>query len=229
MRGIIKKITIAILFILLLVCLAMTYSRASWLGFILSFALIIYYLYSLLNKRVKILFIFTVIFSIITFLAIPQTVKNKIWNILPKNTIERIASITQIENSGLFRLNLWKESLEIIEDFPLFGVGLNTYSKIGPKYSKAGGGYYPHNSYLQMAAEIGILGLFSFLWILINLFRIGIRTLKNNNDKIILGFLAALLAFLTQSFFDVNLYALQLATLFWFVLGLAATRINMLS
>jgi O-antigen ligase len=80
-----------------------------------------------------------------------------------------------------------------------------------------------------MAAEIGILGLAIFLWFVFKLFRLGIYAVRETNDSLLLGLLAALLAFLTQSFFDVNLYALQLVTLFWFILGLTMARINILT
>jgi len=109
------------------------------------------------------------------------------------------------------------------------GTGFNTYSKVGPTYARAGGGYYPHNSYLHMAAEIGLIGLACFLWILINLYKSGLRALKKTNDFLLLGLLASITAFLTQSFFDVNFYALQMATLFWFIFGLTLSRISILT
>ncbi|MBL7198441.1 MAG: O-antigen ligase family protein [Candidatus Omnitrophica bacterium] len=213
-----RRIGLGILFCLLLICLGMTYSRASWIGFILSFGFISCYLISFLSNRAKIL---SVIIIILSFSGLYFT--------LPQKMKDRAGSITRIENSSSFRINLWKESLQIIEDFPVIGIGLNTYSRVGPKYTKGEGGYYPHNSYLQLAAETGIIGLFSFLWIIIKLFKLGLHFLKDRKEPLILGLLTALLAFLIHSFFDVNLYALQLATLFWFVLGLAIASINMLT
>ena len=230
MRGITKKIAICVIFVLLLFCLGMSYSRSSWIGFIISFGLIICYSFSLLNIRFKILLVVIILaFLTVVFFTMPQIMKERTPNFLPKAIKDRITSISSIENSSLFRINLWRESLEIIEDFPVFGVGLNTYSNIGPIYAKAGGGYYPHNSYLQMAAEIGAVGLICFLWFILELFRLGLHTLKQTKDSLLLGLLGAIAAFLGQSFFDVNLYALQLATLFWFVLGLTIARIKILT
>ena len=216
-RGIIKKIGIAGLILLLLICLGMTRSRGSWIGFMLSLGAICCYLIHLLNHRFKIVVIPIMILSLVGLSFI-----------LPQTTKERIASIVRIEDSSLFRISLWKESMQIIEDFPLSGVGLNTYSKVAPEYSKGEGGYYPHNSYLHMASEIGVTGLICFFWIIISLFKFGLYTLKRTKDSLLLGLLAGILAFLGQSFFDVNLYALQLATLFWFTLGITIARINLL-
>jgi len=58
------------------------------------------------------------------------------------------------------------------------------------------------------------------LWIVLELFKSGIRALKRYKDPLLLGLLAGLLAFLTHSFFDTHLYALQLTALFWFMVGL---------
>jgi len=59
------------------------------------------------------------------------------------------------------------------------------------------------------------------LWIVLELFKSGIRALKRYKDPLLLGLLAGLLAFLTHSFFDTNLYALQMVVLFWYMMGLA--------
>lgn len=214
----IKKIGIFIIWLALLACLVLTQSRAVWLGFILSFGLLNLYLISIVKMRIKIIFLVIIILlSTAMFFTVSQPIK------------DRIASIMQIKGSSLFRIQLWEESLSMIKDFPLFGVGLNTYTEAGRIYKKAGGGFYPHNSYLQMAAEIGIIGLCAFLLIILKLFMYGFGILRSTNDKLLLGLFLAIVAFLTQSFFDVNLYALQLATLFWFILGLSMARINMIT
>lgn len=211
------RVLSTMIFVILIALLIMTRSRGSWLGLFMSFIFIAFQLFKKYPKKRKKIVVFLIILSaIIVLIALPQNIKLRAYSML------------SLENSSLFRINLWKEAIEIIEDFPLFGTGLNTYSKVAPNYTMGDGGYYPHNSYLQMAAEIGILGLLAFLWFIFSLFKLGIRTVKNTKDYLLLGFLGALLAFLVHSFFDVNLYALQLATLFWFVLGLTMARINML-
>jgi O-antigen ligase len=206
----IKKIALGALVALMLICLVLTYSRGAWLGFIFGLALIDYEIIKLLGYRNKILVYPLMIVCLIgIFFILPLTIK------------ERIKSIGDI-NINLNRISLWKESLSIIEDFPVFGSGLNTYSVVGRNYKiMEEGGIYPHNSFLQMAAETGVIGLVSFVWILIVLFRSGFQTLSRKKDPLLLGILAGILAFLVQSFFDTNLYALQLVVLFWFMMGLA--------
>ena len=212
-RSKIKKITLGGLVILLVICLGLTYSRGAWIGCVFGLGLIGYYLIKLLRYRDKTLLCLLMIICLVG-----------ISFILPLTMKERIKSLGDIK-SNLYRLDLWRESLNIIEDFPILGSGLNTYTTIAHYYKiQNEGGIYPHNSFLQMAAETGILGLFCFLWIVVELFKLGIQTLRRGKDILLLGILAGILGFLVQSFFDTNLYALQLAVLFWFMMGLAIAK-----
>ena len=217
-----KKLPVRLFLVLLLACivfvLILTRSRSAWLGFAFSAAIFIAYFLLKAKIKIRIIGIAALIILLIgTAFVLPQNIKS------------RLASATRIENSTLFRINLWKESLQIIEDFPLFGVGFNTYSKVGPRYSKGEGGYYPHNSYLHMAAEIGIIGLCAFLLLIAKVISLGFTTLQKTGDLLTAGIACSLIALLAQSFFDVNLYALQLATLFWFIIGLLVSRINLIA
>ena len=77
-----------------------------------------------------------------------------------------------------------------------------------------------------MAAETGLLGLFAFLWVLFSFFKMGLQHFNQKRDYLVLGLLSGILAFLVQSFFDTNLYALQMVVLFWFMLGLTVAVIK---
>jgi len=109
----------------------------------------------------------------------------------------------------------------------LTGCGLNTYSEVAKNYkSFEGGGIYPHNSYLQKAAEIGLLGIFAFIGILFIFFKTALRYLNQKRDFLVLGLLSGILAFLVHAFFDTHLYSLQLVVLFWYMLGLTIAVIK---
>ena len=118
---------------------------------------------------------------------------------------------------GMGRTGFWSAALEIIKKNPLIGTGLNTYSKVEVKHG------YPHNCYLQMAAEIGIIGLLAFLFILWRIFYNGFGTLKKIADpyyqNILMGLLAGFLGFLVHSFVDTNFYSVQLGSLMWVWMG----------
>ena len=60
------------------------------------------------------------------------------------------------------RLAMWRDTSRIIRDFPVTGSGLGTFSQIYPKYRTLGLYYgflrYAHSDYLQLIAEIGLMG-----------------------------------------------------------------------
>ena len=83
---------------------------------------------------------------------------------------------------------------------------------------------YAHNHFLQMAGEIGIIGLAVFLWLLFNLFRFAKRLYKTTKDdycKILtLSVSACLVAFLINGFTETSLYYSRVAMIFWYWTGL---------
>ncbi|MCM8797692.1 MAG: O-antigen ligase family protein, partial [Candidatus Omnitrophica bacterium] len=228
-KGVALKILLSILITSLLLCLSATFSRGAWIGFIVAIFLTVLYIFKDFTPKVKLTFLAKGVSILLIFLILPQPLKNKIMtigNIYYKTSASlnsRIKSIFKIgEGSIPVRFKLWKESLRIIGAYPLTGCGLNTYSKVAPEYKIfEGGGVYSHNSYLQKAAETGLLGLFSFFFVIFNFFKIGMRHFKRSKDYLLLGFLCGILAFLVHAFFDTHLYSLQLVVLFWFMLGLA--------
>ena len=234
-RGKILKTLLSILIILLLVCLIMTYSRGGWLGFIIGISLMFGYFFKKLSSKTRLSCLLICVSLLTLFLVLPQSLRNKvtaIGNIDLKYsmTINERIKLTLKNNVNDFpvRLNLWKESLRIIKGYPFVGCGLNTYSKVARDYkSFEHGGMYPHNCYLQRAAETGLLGLFTFLWVLFIFFKTGLRHLKKRRDALVLGLLSGILAFLVQAFFDTHLYSLQLVVLFWFMLGLTIAVIKL--
>ncbi len=124
---------------------------------------------------------------------------------------------------GMGRYGWWLDAVKIIRNYPTFGAGLNTYSKMTSRFDNVGGGY-AHNCYLQMAAEIGILGLLVFLWINFSIYKMTLKNLKDFSDPllevILLGLLSGFTGFLAHSFVDTNLYSVQLSNFFWLLLAL---------
>jgi len=214
------RLFIAALFITGVLLLAMAFTRGAWLAFGVSLIFVLVTSFISPHKRFKAM-AFLAIILLVVFLASALMFSERI-----EQRIESMSNIKYL--AANIRFHLWQEAVGIIEDFPIFGAGPNTYSKIAPYYkSVSGGGIYPHNSYLHMAAEIGILGLLAFLWVLWRFFKQGFRMLTRLEDSnealLLLGIMAGLLAFLVQSFFDTNLFALRLVMLFWVMMGIGVS------
>jgi len=242
------KIAHLILFLLGFITLGLTYSRGAWVGFI--FSLLLMCLFGLRNRRIVISYSLLIVFFLAIFYPGSPLKKVSLWGTRPSPEISspsETASSETDRNQEIYeeylrqtvgdrfhiinlttflvqnnRLEYWRRSLRIIKDYPVFGCGLNTYALVAGRYNVGLGGY-PHNSYLQMAAEIGLIGVLVFLWMLFVLFRDSIRALRQvkiqTNKILIFGFLTGLLGFLIHSFFDTNLYSVQLGSLFWVIMG----------
>ena len=109
------------------------------------------------------------------------------------------------------RIVTYKDSLGIIRDFPIFGVGLGNWKDIILKYHTMVGRetWQPgiaYNDTLQLLAETGVLGAACVVSFLFLIFRKAIRALRIGRDimrrALILGGLASMSAALIHCQFD---------------------------
>ncbi len=81
-----------------------------------------------------------------------------------------------------------------------------------------------HNEYLQLWAELGIIGLGIFIWLIISYFSYGIKILTKIKDEyrqgIIIGLMGAVVAVLVDGIFGFPLHLPATIVLFWLALGL---------
>lgn len=122
---------------------------------------------------------------------------------------------------------MWNNAWQIFKEHPIIGSGLNTffvrYMHIRNDEFKDKRGSYAHNCYLQMAAETGAIGLLAFIGMAIVVIFTALRSFMITDSMFLKSCIAGLVlgttAYLVQSFFDTNLYSLNLAALFWMVIG----------
>jgi len=76
-----------------------------------------------------------------------------------------ISDFSEISNKG--RLQIWREAIDSIAKRPFLGVGFGNFPLVlGENISASKKGSSAHNIYLDIASEIGIIGLFAFLFLL---------------------------------------------------------------
>jgi O-antigen ligase len=121
------------------------------------------------------------------------------------------------------RVGEYSDALILIQRYPVFGVGftgtpdIDTYLKVA-------------NLYLMMASEMGLVGLATFLIVMVTLFVSAWRVRRQVADQAELepiwwGFHIALLGALLGGVFDHYFFNLDFhhsITLFWLFVGLAA-------
>ncbi|SHK02481.1 O-antigen ligase [Desulfatibacillum alkenivorans DSM 16219] len=108
--------------------------------------------------------------------------------------------------SKRLRLDIWANTLAMIKEHPLLGVGMGSHKVLYPIYSrraKVEGVFSEesqlsnvHNDYLQIAAELGLPGLAMALWLGVSAFFILLRLFRKENgeEKFLVIALAACLA-----------------------------------
>lgn len=126
------------------------------------------------------------------------------------------------------RLDIWRHTLAIMADSPLFGVGLNNWSAYYPKYD--GGDVMgivtapdrPHNDYLWIGSELGLVGLGAYLWLLWAVFRAFLRRLHTGGDAAlpILCIGMGAVALLVHSAFSFPREQVSAMFPFWVAIGL---------
>ncbi len=112
-----------------------------------------------------------------------------------------------------FRWAFWVSTFQIVKDFPLFGSGLGTFAWVFPMYRslhEIAGVTHAENDYLQLASEVGVIGVVLLLILLIFLFYkavSGIRLLSHREpDRYIgIGGLVGILALMFHSIVERNI------------------------
>ncbi|MCG2712094.1 MAG: O-antigen ligase family protein [Candidatus Omnitrophica bacterium] len=203
----------AIISILFLIpCLILNAARAAWVA-VTSVLLIVSFFK---NRKCA---AYLLICVIIIGLFLPQQLKHR--------AVTTVNPMTWGE-----RLPLWKMSLDIFADFPVFGAGLGMQERLFVRYWKQLP--FPlhfqfhdvHNNYLQIMSESGIIGLIAFVWIFIAFFKHVFTILKEisgHRQVILMGLTGSVIAALIFAMSASNITAgVQEAAVFWFIFGMAS-------
>ena len=207
----IKKFKMLLLFIVIFTvyCLLFTFSRGAYLGFTAGL------LFLGLVKEKKILVIIAIVFIF--------------WQTLvPKGVIERITmtkdSSGNFENSAATRIKLWDLAWGMFKSSPIIGNGFESFQGLGFVDT--------HNFYMKMLAELGLLGLFSFIWLLFASFMTGWSLYRESTDVFFkglgLGFAGCVVAVAVTNAFGNRWAYISVGSYFWIFLGIV-TRANFIN
>lgn len=113
------------------------------------------------------------------------------------------------------RLSFWKQAIHVIGEHPFTGAGLGNY----PFFKSTS----PHNSYLQIWAETGILGLAALLGIIYQTHKIAFLTLPDSQRNIYTGLWIGSLAFLIHNLIDFTFFQPEVALQWWVIAALLSS------
>lgn len=148
-------------------CLIFTFSRGGWVGFALALGIFIFI------REPKLLIPLMVI-ALISLFFVPDVI------------LTRLSSIGSFEDtSNAYRLSVWQASFSMIQYYGVTGVGLGYAASLYtyPKFMLAGiKAAHAHNIFLQLTIELGFVGIFIFLWLIIKLYQLAANIiLKGKN------------------------------------------------
>ena len=122
--------------------------------------------------------------------------------------LNRFSLLTEELDFSQGRLAVWKATISLIKDYPIWGTGLGTFGDIFSRYKPASIQAlfsHTHNDYLEFISDTGVVGFSIAIWIGISSL---ISSFRRNCPirSICLGGLAAMVAMLIHSFADFNLH-----------------------
>jgi O-antigen ligase len=210
--------------------IVLSYTRAAWVSLIGALGV-----YVILKFKINYKIILT---TSLVIIALFLTFQNQIFFSLERNKqdsstnlTEHIKSISNVatDASNLERINRWNCAVRMFKEKPIFGWGPGTYQfNYAPfqfSYEKtiistnAGDMGNAHSEYLGVLAESGLIGMLSFLFLIIIIFITGVKNYKRANNisiKIIsASVITGLTTYLIHGFLNNFLDTDKAAVPFW--------------
>ena len=207
-----------------LICLLLTQTRSAWIALIVSLV----FLFLLIHKTKAMRFsprnrlILAIILSVICITVIFNQGMIR----------DRITELWNPYGSAFIRMHIWQAELSMIGTYPLFGSGLGTFQIVFPGFRypgflsevPIGNLLHVHSEYIEILAEMGIVGLGLFLWFVIGLLRRALRFLKTGREErlVVIGLVFGVVAVLIDALFSASLRWTGPAFVFWLLIGLTA-------
>jgi hypothetical protein len=201
-------------------------SRGNWLALVLAHA--VYFL--LVNRT---LFFATVVsvllFATIAFPFLPDVVRDRILVTgRGSSTVYAVQGAAGLETSAAMRVVFTRIGYDMWLESPIWGQGLGSFLFRAPEMGARYGFFKAkdaHNIIVKLAAENGLIGVGTFMWLVWAVFRCGRRLWRADSEEYQLG--AVLLAAGTHALLaslstDSFLYAKQISAYFWVLYALCA-------
>jgi O-antigen ligase len=162
LRGKIRRLKAAILLASLPLAILATMTRAVWLSSVVSVGVLIFRSHNRQLRRVSVAVAVVGVLALLVTLSFDD---------------QRRALMDRLHESGPldFREAVYTGGWEMFLERPVTGWGVN---QMPTELARHVSGYkerelYPHNTYLELLVEHGVIGLALYLWLMWELFRLG--------------------------------------------------------
>ena len=199
----------------------LSFSRGAMIAFIGQIILIIIYFFKKFNSKTLILSILSIVFAAILVFSANyfREINHQLIDIEERATFENSESLTSKQE----RIDFWEGSIELIQEEPITGFGPFSfrYAYNGIQETFLGNADHPHNLFLKIGVEYGLITLLVFIaFLLTGLVTVMNRFSKlNNKDKDLLYILFVSVAgIFAHNLIDYNLnFFANLLVLFLFL------------
>jgi len=179
--------------------------------------------------------------KLVTIIGIVAIVTSPMW--APEQVKQRVMATnqqvedsddTQLEGSAQARLDTWNTAVEIAKKHLIDGVGYgginyilrDTGQKLGLTHTKDS----THNTYLRVLAEMGVIGLGLFLYVLWSCFRLslaGVRAARTRFDRqLAIGLGGATLSMMVNCWFGDRFFEFDIMCAYWMACALVNDVVN---
>lgn len=230
-----RRIIIMISFALLCIAMVLSSCRAAWLSIVAVVGVLICVL-----LKIKFRYIITVVIALV---ALFFTFRHQIIDVMEQNEqdsssnfIEHVQSMTNISTdaSNLERINRWSSALRLFEERPFFGWGPGTYQFVYAPYQLStnktvittnyGDGGNAHSEYIGALAEMGVIGSFLVILLVVVSVYKGLTTYKKAKNKeskiLVLAATLAIISYFTHGILNNFLDTDKLAIPVWSCLAI---------
>lgn len=197
------------------IALVLSQSRGPWLGAIAMMGMTL-----LIRKSWKVVSRLLVLLAPLACLCLVPLLRERVQSILNPNYF-----------SNQERLHMWRAGWQIIKRHPFLGVGPGNVKYFTPLYQnekerREGPWTHLHNTFINVAAERGFLGLFAFLGLMVTfafeLIQVYVRAARDSPQQALVGgALLGLIGFLIAGFTEAVYNDTVVLMTFYFVMGTA--------
>lgn len=191
-------------------------TRIIWIGIFFSFLLILFF--SIKSyKKIFIYISFTIICLFTIFHLNPTSLEE----------FHSIYNMSYSNQSNSERLLMWQSSINMFIEHPFFGIGIGNFHQEYVNHYHLPEAremtFHPHNNFLFILIETGILGIISYLIFIFYFYYNTLKTWFNTKNTISLSYLSILISYTINNFTDsvfCSNSVEKLTYMFWFITGI---------
>ena len=222
--NIYKKSIALLLVILFTFGIILTTSRNALIGILITIPIILGF-----KSLLIILAIFSIVIVILYFQSnffFSNDMMSFIYNIFPKQFFDKFNKFNLVNVFEYRRINLWKDSLNIISKRPLFGIGAGAFPFLYELYYQTNlyTEQHTHNLFLEISAGYGfIVSTLIFLFIISIIFYSSRDLYLSEDNKTVLiinkSWIASTIVILLSQMNDITYYDGRISIIFWILLS----------